>query len=95
MTQNPYICLILWSSVHDNELARYLKEFDDNGITFDYINSNPEVDNTDLASFQKKFYFNIGLDDKFGFCPSDWADVKEGIDEFMKKIKVIDKWLKK
>ena len=52
----------------------YIKVFEENGIHFDYINENPEVDNNELGNFDKKLYFNIGIDDKFGFDAEngDW-----------------------
>ena len=67
------ICLILWSSCHREKLAEYARHFLDDGIRFDYINENPEVDNTRLQNFDEKLYMNVGLDDKFGFEPeTDW-----------------------
>ena len=73
MTINPNIKLILWTASYPEAIERYLSVFEDNGIHFDYVNENPEVVNTDLASFQDKMYFNVGIDDKFGFEPEiDW-----------------------
>lgn len=66
--------LILWSSTPGNILAKYWANFyyNDN-IVFNFTNENPEVKDTDIASFKNKFYFNVGLDDKFGFDPNtDW-----------------------
>lgn len=72
MTKLKYIKLILWSSCHQEELDQYIKVFEENDIHFDYINSNPEVQDDDLASYKEKFYFNVGLDDKFGFVEDGW-----------------------
>lgn len=65
--------LILWTSSHDEPTSEILKTMKDKGIHFDYINCNPECINTDLCNFDKKFYFNILLDDKAGFDGQyDW-----------------------
>lgn len=68
------IKLILWSASHEKELDKYIQKFEKDWIYFDYVNENPEVESTELASFQSKFYFNVGIDDKFGFEPEeDWG----------------------
>lgn len=72
------ICLILWSSCYTEKLDSYLDRFRNDGIAFDYVNRNPEVVNTSLACFDDKLYFNVGIDDKFGFdAETDWAEVME------------------
>lgn len=76
MSVRKDICLILWSSCHREKLAEYAQHFLDDGIWFDYINENPEVDNTRLQNFDEKLYMNVGLDDKFGFEPeTDWEAI--------------------
>lgn len=73
ISQRQDIKLILWTSSYEVALGNYLRIFDENGINFQYVNSNPEIDDCELASFKDKFYFNVGLDDKFGFEPDkDW-----------------------
>ena len=74
LTKNDKTCLILWTSSHSSSVDKYIKVFEENGIHFDYINENPEVDNNELGNFDKKLYFNIGIDDKFGFDAEngDW-----------------------
>lgn len=73
MTKDERIVLILWSSVYPGVASQYLSHLYDNGIDFDYFNQNPEVEDSDLACFDTKFYFNVGIDDKFGFEPeTDW-----------------------
>ena len=33
-----------------------------------------------MACFDAKLYFNVGIDDKFGFDPvTDWAEVMEAV----------------
>lgn len=77
MSSNDKISLILWSSSHQESIDKYIKVFETNGIHFDYINENPEVENDDLCCFDKKLYFNIGIDDKFGFDGDngDWLSL--------------------
>ena len=78
MTNRDDVCLILWSSTYREKLAMYLDHFAADGIRFDYVNANPEVTNTALSDFEAKLYYNVGIDDKFGFEPeTDWTSVIE------------------
>jgi hypothetical protein len=45
----------------------YRSHFAEEGIRFDYANENPEVGKTSFQNFEVKLYFNVGIDDKFGF----------------------------
>ena len=73
MSHAQQISLILWTSTYDDIIADYLKHFKENGITFDMVNVNHETKNTDLSCFDEKTYFNVGIDDKFGFdAETDW-----------------------
>lgn len=84
MSQNPRISLILWSSTYRKELKEYLSFFVENGIDFDMVNINTETVNTTLSDFSEKTYFNVGIDDKFGFDgKEDWKTLYE----YMKKLK--------
>ena len=70
--------LILFTCSHPHEIESYLKLFTDNGIYFDYINENPEVqsDLDGYGNYEKKFYFNVLMDDKAGFDPiSEWEHI--------------------
>ena len=83
MTVRDDICLILWSGSYAETLRRYCDHFAAEGIRFDYANGNPEVMNTSFQDFQAKLYFNVGIDDKFGFEPeTDWPKVIEVISRF-------------
>ena len=67
------ISLILWTSSHKESINEYLEYFKANGISFDMVNSNSETKNNELSCFDKKTYFNVGIDDKFGFdSETDW-----------------------
>ena len=73
MSHAQQISLILWTSTHDTIINEYLKYFKEHGITFDMINVNHETKNTELSCFDGKTYFNVGIDDKFGFdAENDW-----------------------
>ena len=77
------ICLILWTGCYPDALQRYLDHFAADGIHFDYANENPEVGNTRISCFDQKLYFNVGIDDRFGFEPeTDWQEVAEVVSRF-------------
>jgi hypothetical protein len=74
--------LILWTSSHEEPVADILKWLESEGIKFDYVNENPECPNTELCDFERKFYFNILLDDKAGFnWKTDWAEIDRALKE--------------
>ena len=76
MSYASNICLILWTSTHRKDLVEYNDFFVNNHIMFDFININPETKNNDLSCFDEKTYFNVGIDDKFGFdAETDWETV--------------------
>ena len=71
MSKNRRIVLILWTS-EEKELQDYLDFFKESGINFTYINENPEI-SFFPEELKSKFFFDIGLDDRFGFDPIwDW-----------------------
>ena len=73
MSHAKQISLILWTSTYENVINDYVEYFKTNGIKFDYINRNTETENTSLSCFDEKTYFNVGIDDKFGFeAETDW-----------------------
>jgi len=73
MSHAQQISLILWTSTYKNIIDEYIGYFKANGIRFDYINRNIETKNTSLSCFDEKTYFNVGIDDKFGFdAETDW-----------------------
>ena len=80
MSSRDDICLILWSGCYPERMEAYRQRFAQDGIHFDYINENPEVGNTSFQDFSQKLYFNVGIDDKFGFDPAtDWIEVIEAL----------------
>ncbi|MBR5736307.1 MAG: hypothetical protein IKX60_05910 [Bacteroidales bacterium] len=80
MSSRDDICLILWSGSPIEILKTYRDRFAVDGILFEYINENPEVENSAFQDFDKKLYFNVGIDDRFGFEPEkDWEQVTEAL----------------
>ena len=80
MSSRDDICLILWSGCYPERMEAYRQRFAQDGIHFDYINENPEIGNTSFQDFSQKVYFNVGIDDKFGFDPAtDWIEVIEAL----------------
>lgn len=78
LSQRNDIKLILWTSSHQEALVNEFVYFESLGISFDYVNENPACPTTTLSNFDKKFYFNILLDDKAGFeGKTDWFIVEE------------------
>lgn len=71
-------CLILFTSSFEAEINHVTDLLALDGIAFDYINENPEAQNTRHGDFSKKFYFNILLDDKAGFNgETDWQKIHQ------------------
>lgn len=76
MSSRNDICIILWSSSYENKLNDYVEHLKDHGINVDFVNENPLEKNSILSDFSKKFYFNVGIDDKFGFNPyEEWEEI--------------------
>ena len=73
MSHAKQISLILWTSTHESAIQDYVDNFKNDGIKFDFININTETEDTELSCFKEKTYFNVGIDDKFGFdAENDW-----------------------
>lgn len=83
------ICLILWTSTHKEKIDMYLSKMAIHGVHFDYVNCNPEVKATDILDPSEKIYFNVGIDDRFGFDPEhDWEAlcwIADTLDGWVKK----------
>lgn len=69
--------VILWTSSHKSEIKMIVQACNEAGFAFDFINCNLAEKDSPRACFEKKFYFNIILDDKAGFEPEfDWLRIK-------------------
>jgi len=81
------IKLIMFTSSYPEEIDFYSKEFEKFNIHFDYINENPEIDSTkgNFGFYEKKYYFNILIDDKAGFnSKMDWFPIYELLQSYQK-----------
>lgn len=82
LTQNPKVKLILWTSSWERDYIQYQAMLGLCGINFDFVNENPdEKSNPEgYTCFEKKFYFNVLLDDKAGFeADVDWEPLRDFI----------------
>jgi hypothetical protein len=77
MSRRKDIIMILWTSTPIKRIINVFFWLDDNGIYFDYLNSNSHAQDTERSDFSKKFYFNVLIDDRAGFEPkTDWKLIK-------------------
>lgn len=77
LTKDTRFDLILWTSSYQDKIQMYLEEFEKHNIKFNMININTEVKSDDLGCFEEKTYYNVGIDDKFGFdAMTDWTVIK-------------------
>lgn len=76
-----YIKIILWTGSSYELINKMINIFNENDIIFNFINENPDIiksDETNYLNLPKKFYFSIGIDDRFGFNPeTDWKRIYE------------------
>ena len=85
MSINPRISLILWSSSYTDAIEKYINTFEKSKIHFDMVNVNKETEDNELSCFAQKTYFNVGIDDKFGFdARVDWEMIYNYLDDSMK-----------
>lgn len=77
MSNRKDIMMILWTSTPIERIPKVWQWLNDNEIYFDFLNGNTHALSTPRSDFEKKFYFSIGLDDRFGFDPdTDWLAIK-------------------
>lgn len=75
MSARKDIKIILWSSTFSK--IQYISQLDKDNIIVDAFNRNIDgIENTGIACFDEKPYFNVGIDNAFGFEPErDWDDI--------------------
>lgn len=75
MSSRPDIKIILWSSTFNK--TKYILQLYKDNIIIDGFNKNIEgIENTEIACFDEKPYFSVGIDNSFGFEPeTDWEEV--------------------
>jgi hypothetical protein len=87
LSENEKVCLILWTSSHNDAISDILDELSEKGIVFDYVNENPECVSTDILNVEKKPYFDLLFDDKAGFNgDEDWSVVEKCFDDYFNPI---------
>ncbi len=70
------ISISVYTCSYPKEIQKYMKFFNENGIDFEYVNKNPEVENTNYGYYEDKPYFNVLFEDKAGFdAEKDWKRV--------------------
>ena len=75
MSARKDIKIILWSSTFSK--IQYILRLDKDNIIVDAFNRNIDgIENTEIACFDEKPYFNVGIDNAFGFEPErNWDDI--------------------
>lgn len=75
MSARKDIRIILWSSTFDK--SKYILQLYKDNINIDAFNRNINgIENTEIACFYEKPYFNVGIDNAFGFdAETDWEEV--------------------
>jgi len=78
------VCLIMYTCSHPHEQDQYLAFFEENGIHFDYVNGNPEVETDEggYGYYEDKPYMNVLFEDKAGFdALTEWKPVWDLLNE--------------
>lgn len=89
LSSHPKVKLILYTSSSETSCEWLIEYLRFHGVVFSYVNCNPEVKNTDTGNFDSKFYFNILLDDKAGFDPTDdWYEITKIMNLFEGNIQI-------
>lgn len=81
LSKRKDISISIYTCSYPKEIENYIKFFSDNRIEFEYINKNPDVENTTYGYYEDKPYFNVLFEDKAGFDPeNDWYHIAEYFD---------------
>jgi len=75
MSARKDIKIILWSSTFNK--SKYILQLYKDNINIDAFNRNIDgIENTEIACFYEKPYFNVGIDNAFGFdAETDWEEI--------------------
>lgn len=69
--------LMIFTCSHNEEIEEVIQLLGKRGIKFSFINENPEVVNDARGNYDFKPYYNILIDDKAGFIPSEWTEITD------------------
>ena len=76
LSERKDISISIYTCSYPKEIKKYINFFKENGIEFEYINKNPDVENTNYGYYDDKPYFNVLFEDKAGFdAEEDWFQV--------------------
>lgn len=76
MSDRNDICLILWTGSSKKRCNEIVFVLEEKGVHINYVNENPESEDSEFYCSFSKIYFNVGIDDKFGFDPyEDWEKI--------------------
>jgi len=87
LTKRNDIITIMWTSSYPQEIDEYVKQLAKDEIVFDKINENPYIssNNGNFGYYEKKFYFNVLIDDKAAFdAETDWEPIYKLFKEYEK-----------
>jgi hypothetical protein len=73
------IVLILFTSTYKQSLEPFFNWCEEHQIKFKFFNENPECPSNSTGDFSRKFYYNVLIDDRAGFDPSEWLDVLHAV----------------
>jgi hypothetical protein len=72
------IVMYMYTCSHPHEQKQYIEYFEEHGITFKWVNENPDIQNSGYGYYEDKPYFNVLFEDKAGFDPmEDWEDIRD------------------
>lgn len=70
------ISISIYTCSYPKEIEKYMNFFLEHDIEFEYINRNPDVENTLYGYYEDKPYFNVLFEDKAGFdADNDWYKI--------------------
>jgi len=87
LTKRDDIITIMWTSSYPQEIEEYVRQLAKDEIVFDKINENLDIssNNGNFGYYEKKFYFNVLIDDKAAFNPEkDWEPIYNLFKEYEK-----------
>jgi hypothetical protein len=83
LSERPDVTLIMYTSSHPHEMLKYKGFFEENGVYFKFINENPDCPSTGYGCYDKKFYFNVLIEDKAGFdAEVGWEEVRKEFEKY-------------
>jgi len=93
------IVMIIYTCSYPKEVEKYLEFFENNGIHFEHVNSNPGISSNmgNFGYYEDKIYYNVLFEDKAGFDPMrEWKEILDLIEHYEKKKILPDpKWTTK